>query len=41
MAIIFSNTADEIIIEQKLNRIDNQSEWVDFYICELLIEPKF
>ena len=25
----------------KLNRIDTQSEWVDFYICELLIEPKF
>ena len=25
----------------KLNRIDSQSEWVDFYICELLIEPKF
>lgn len=25
----------------KLNRIDTQSEWVDFHICELLIEPKF
>ena len=25
----------------KLNRIDTQSEWVDFHICELLIKPKF
>lgn len=24
----------------KLNRIDRNSQWVDFHICELLIEPK-
>ena len=25
----------------KLNRIESNHDWVDFYICELLIEPKF
>ena len=36
---MFKSLFDARIV--KLNRIDTQSEWVDFHICELLIEPKF